>query len=188
MTNICHESCITFGKKVLSKDDIKEKKILDVGSFDVNGSLRPYIMTLGPLSYIGIDMEKGHGVDMVCSANDILEKFGNESFDVVISTELLEHVKDWANVISNIKNICKRDGIILITTRSYGFQFHPYPNDFWRFELEDMMHIFSDCHILNLEKDSQAAGVFIKIKKPDNFIEKNLSGYKLYNMSHHGRV
>ena len=188
MIKICHESCISFGKRALSKDDIKEKKVLDVGSFDVNGSLRPHIMTLEPKSYIGIDMEKGPGVDIVCTADHISDKFEKESFDVVINTELLEHVKDWKKVISNIKNVCKNGGIILITTRSLGFQFHPYPIDYWRYEIEDMKNIFSDCNILILEKDSQAAGVFIKVKKPLNFVEKNLSDYKLYNMNNHKKV
>jgi hypothetical protein len=45
-----------------------------------------------------------------------------------------------------------------------------------------MSNIFSDCTIEKLEKDQQAPGVFIKALKPDNFIEKNLSGYKLYNI------
>ncbi len=153
---MCHVSCIVFGAKYLSKDEVKGKKVLEVGSYDVNGSLRPIIESWEPAEYIGVDIEEGPGVDVICNADNIVEHFGKETFDIVISTELLEHVWDWRRVISNIKNICKSNGIILITTRSYGFPYHAYPYDFWRYELEDMKNIFSDCELMVLENDFQA--------------------------------
>lgn len=178
---MCHFSCIIFGAKNLTKEEVRGKKVIEVGSYDVNGSLRPLVKSWEPAEYVGIDIEKGPGVDVICNAEEIVEKFGKESFDIVISTELLEHVRDWRKVISNIKNVCKPNGIILITTRSYGFRFHSFPYDFWRYELEDMKNIFSDCEILVLEKD-QDPGVFVKLKKPNKFVEKDLSGYKLYSI------
>lgn len=185
---MCHISCIVFGAKNLTKEEIKGKRVIEIGSYDVNGSLRPIIESWEPAEYIGVDIEKGPGVDIVCNAEDVVEKFGKESFDVVISTEVLEHVRDWRKVISNIKNICKPNGLILITTRSYGFGYHAHPYDFWRYELEDMKNIFSDCEILVLEKDSQAPGVFVKVKKPNKFIEKELLNYKLYSVVVNKRV
>jgi len=175
-------SCILFAAKNLNKEEIIKKKVLEVGSYNINGSIRPLIESWKPKEYIGVDIIRGVGVDFICDANNLIEKFGKNSFDVVIATEVLEHVKDWKRVISNIKNVCKPNGIILITVRSYGFHYHPFSYDFWRFELNDMKNIFSDCNILTLERDDQAPGVFIKIKKPDNFFEKDLTGYKLYNI------
>ncbi len=121
-------------------------------------------------------------MDIVCNAEDIVDKFGKESFDIVISTELLEHVRDWRRVISNIKNVCAPGGIIVITTRSIGFGVHGYPYDFWRYQLEDMIEVFSDCDMMILEQDSEKPGVFVKAKKPTDFAEKDLSGHKLYSM------
>lgn len=187
---MCHMSCIEFGKRALIQKDIEGKRVIEVGSLNVNGSLRNTIMKFNPLDYIGIDIIKGLGVDIICRAEDMIEEFGENSFDVVVSTELIEHVKDWRKVISNIKNVCKLGGIILITTRSYGFPFHGYPHDFWRYELEDMEVIFSDCEILILEKDNSKIiskrnrpGVFLKIRKPKNFKEKSLSGISLYKVN-----
>ena len=177
-----------FGAKNLSRREIQGRKVLEVGSYNVNGSLRPILEAWKPARYTGIDIKEGSGVDIACNAESILEKFGKESFDAVISTELLEHVKDWKKVISNIKNVCKPNGIILITTRSHGASYHGYPSDFWRYELDDMENIFSDCKILVLEKDFETPGVFIKVKKPHNFIEKDLSGYKLYSIVVNKRV
>jgi len=188
-------SCLEFGKRTLNQKEIEGKKIIEVGSLNVNGSLRDTIIKYNPANYIGIDIIQGPGVDVICKAENMVKKFGKNSFDVVVSTELLEHVKDWRKVIHNIKNICKPDGIISITTRSYGYLFHEYPNDFWRYELEDMERIFSDCNIIILEKDNSniiskrnRPGVFLKVKKPTNFIERNLSGILLYNINSKKRV
>ena len=106
----------------------------------------------------------------------------------MISTELIEHVSDWKKAVSNIKNICKRNGIMLITTRSYGFRYHSYPYDCWRYELSDMEYIFSDCIIEKLEKDRLHPGVFIKARKPKAFEEKVLSDYALYSIVENKRI
>jgi SAM-dependent methyltransferase len=179
---MCHVTCVIFGVLNLTKEDIKGKKVIEIGSYDVNGSLRSYFESLEPQEYVGIDIEEGPCVDMICKAEEVLDKFGPGSFDVIISTELIEHVEDWQNVITNIKEICKEGGIILITTRSYGFPYHPSPTDFWRYEKEDLEEIFADFTILALEVDKEFPGVFIKAKKPKKFVAKDLSNYKLYNM------
>lgn len=179
---MCHPSCIVFGAINLKKEDVEGKKVIEIGSYDVNGSIRSIIESLNPAEYVGVDLEEGPGVDLVCSAEEVLNCFNEEAFDVVISTEMIEHVLDWKKVISNIKKICKPDGIILITTRSYGFPFHPSPTDYWRFEYEDMETIFSDCEILVLEKDQEFPGVFIKARKPVKFNENDLTNHKLYSI------
>jgi SAM-dependent methyltransferase len=88
------------------------------------------------------------------------------SFDLVITTEMLEHVQDWKAVIANMKGVLKPGGVIFITTRSEGFPFHEYPGDYWRFEVEDMREIFSDFKIETLLPDPSEPGVFIRARKP----------------------
>lgn len=185
---MCHESVINFGTRSLKRDEILGKRVLDVGSLDINGSLRDYVVGLGCKEYIGIDMRNGKGVDIVCNTDDMVEKFGKESFDIIICSEALEHVLNWKRAISNIKNVCKKDGIIVIMVPSYGFGLHDYPTDYWRYELDDMKNIFSDCKILILEKDSQIEGVFVKIKKESLLLEKDLSDYELYNIVENKRI
>lgn len=180
---MCNASGIVFGVKNLNLEEIKGKKIIEVGAYDVNGSLRPIIESWAePSEYIGVDIVRGHGVDVVCMAERMINVFGKERFDIVICTELIEHVRDWKKVVSNIKNICKPNGVIIITTRSKGFKYHGFPYDFWRYELHDLKKIFSDCEIITLENDTAAPGVFLKAKKPVEFIEKDLTTYKLFNV------
>ncbi|MFZ5998464.1 MAG: class I SAM-dependent methyltransferase [Nitrospirota bacterium] len=185
---MCNVSGIIFGVKNLTKEEVQGKRVLEIGSYDANGSLRPILETWQPAEYVGVDIEKGPGVDVICKVEDIIREFGKENFDVVISTEVIEHVLDWRKALSNMKNICKPDGIILITTRSYGYPFHPTPCDFWRYESEDMENIFSDCELISLEKDPRDPGIFIKIRKPMQFVEKDLSHYELYSMVVNKRV
>jgi 2-polyprenyl-3-methyl-5-hydroxy-6-metoxy-1,4-benzoquinol methylase len=179
---MCNISCITFGAINLNKDEVFNKRIIEVGSNNVNGSLRPIYESWNPAEYVGIDIEYGPGVDIICDAEDILERFGKNSFDIVVSTELLEHVRNWRKVVSNLKNVCKPGGIIIITTRSFGHHYHGFPYDFWRYEIDDMKYIFSDCNIDKIEKDTEYPGVFLRVTKPDNFFENNLSNYQLFSI------
>ena len=185
---MCDINCIIFGATNLRREEIEGKDVIEVGSKDVNGSLRSFVESREPAEYIGVDIEMGPGVDILCSAEDIIDKFGKDAFDLVLSTELIEHVEDWRKVISNFKNICRQGGIILITTRSQGFKYHGYPYDFWRYESDDMKIIFSDFLIEKIEKDELSPGVFIKAKKPEVFFEKDLSSYTLYSIIDDKRV
>jgi len=185
---MCNASCVIFGATSLTKEEVEGKKIIEVGSFDVNGSLRPIIELWKPASYIGVDIQAGPGVDVVCRAETIVDAFGKESFDVVISTELLEHVREWRTVVSNIKHICRGNGILVITAPSRGFHYHGYPYDFWRYELADMEYIFSDCVIERLEKDRLAPGVFMRARKPKDFVDRELADYALHSIIVNRRV
>lgn len=185
---MCHESCFSFVARNLSSDEVKGKKVIEIGSYYVNGSVRPYVEWLKPAQYIGVDIAEGPCVDEVCDSAQIVERFGEKSFDIVISTEMLEHVKDWRLIVNNLKRICKPGGIILITTRSRGFVYHPFPYDLWRYEAEDMSEIFSDLNITALEKDTQAPGIFMKALKPADYKENNLSEYKLFSMIANSRI
>ena len=124
-------------KHALTVSDVRDKRVLEVGSLDVNGSVRGDIMELGPAEYVGIDIRPGPGVDEICDAGDLVARFGENAFDVVVSTELLEHARDWRRVISNIKRVTKPDGVMIVSTRSYGVDFHRRPFDYWRYEKED---------------------------------------------------
>jgi SAM-dependent methyltransferase len=178
-----HISVLEFFIENTQKEEFENKRILEVGSRYVNGSVRPLIEKFfNPKEYIGVDIEKGKFVDVVCDAENLVDYFGRETFDVVISTELLEHVKDWRKVINNMKEVLKPNGYIYITTRSKGFPYHGYPYDFWRYEVEDMKEIFKDFEIIKLEKDPEAPGVFLKVKKPVDFKPIKLKDIELYSI------
>ena len=179
---MCNIDCIRWGAKNIKKQEVAGKRVLEVGSYDVNGSLRYIVELLEPAEYIGVDIAEGPGVDVVCPAEKLLGRFGKESFDLVISTCVLEHVRDWKTAVSNMKNLCKPGGILLIAVPS-DWPSHDHPYDFWRFEKEDVAQIFSDCETVALEEHvRKRTAVFAKFRKPAAFAEKDLSGYALYSM------
>src|SRR5947208_8594501 len=92
---VCKAACILFGFRSISLSEVAGKRVLEIGSADRNGSLRPIIESYHPSEYVGIDVEPGPGVDRVAEAGQIAQVFGEESFDLVVSTETLEHIRDW---------------------------------------------------------------------------------------------
>lgn len=179
---MCNRACVDFGQVNLQKEDVCGKGVIEIGAMDVNGSLRPHVESLGPSRYIGVDIQAGPGVDVICDAESLLAVFGPESFELVISTELLEHVRDWRRVVSVMKKLLKSEGLLLITTRSKGFPYHGYPYDFWRYELSDMRVIFADFTIGALQSDPEDPGVFIKARKPRPFKERDISDIELFSV------
>lgn len=185
---MCNTNCINFVQDNLKQSEVKGKKILEIGSRDVNGSVRPYIESLGPFSYTGVDIINGPGVDEICNILDLLTKYGENQFDVVICTEVMEHVENWRKAISNIKNILKPKGVLTLTVPSKGFPYHGYPFDYWRYEADDLKTIFSDTSINVIQKDTSRSGVFIKTYIPQNFTENTFESYKLYSILRGKRI
>ncbi len=167
----------------IKDEDFNSKRIVEVGSKYVNGSIQPIIKKYyHPKEYFGVDISPGKMVDLVLSVEELPNYFGADSFDTVISTEMIEHIKDWRLAINAMKTILKPNGTIFLTTRSKGFGYHGYHYDFWRYEVEDLEKIFSDFKIISLKKDKNAPGVFLKAQKNRTSGTKDLSSIELYSM------
>jgi SAM-dependent methyltransferase len=185
---MCNVAGVVFAASTLSRDDIQGRRVLEVGSHDVNGSLRPVLESWGPAEYVGVDLAPGPGVDVVCPAEQLVARFGTARFDVLVSTEVIEHVEDWRAVISNCKRVLAPGGLILLTTRSPGYPYHAFPHDFWRYDQADMRAIFADFEILALQDDPTRPGVFLQARKPAAWEERDLTGYMLHSVVTGSRV
>jgi SAM-dependent methyltransferase len=163
---MCIQSCIDFTKDALNHADVNGKAVLEVGAFDVNGTVRGLVDGMEPMTYLGVDIEGGPGVDEICDVGDLVARYGSGSFDVVITTEMLEHVRDWRSAIENLKGVVRPGGTLIATTRSPGFKYHGYPADYWRYTKDDMEVLFTDFTIERLEDDPLAPGVFVKARRP----------------------
>ena len=119
--------------------DKLEGKVLEVGSYNVNGSLKKLIP-----HRVGTDMRAGPEVDIVCNAEDLRKHFDAESFDAVISTETLEHIKDWRAAVTAMWEVLKTQGWLIITMASVNKGRHAYPDDYWRMLPEHVLRIFPD--------------------------------------------
>ena len=103
--------------------------IVDIGSQDVNGSLR----SVAPKNnkYIGVDFVEAKGVDIVIT-DPYSFPFENETVDVVVSSSCLEHSELFWLVFNESLRILKPTGLLYINAPSNG-AFHRYPVDCWRF-------------------------------------------------------
>jgi SAM-dependent methyltransferase len=166
-----HTSVLNFLNRVASEPRIRGKRVLEVGAFNVNGSPRLVIEPLGPATYVGVDIAPQEGfVDVVLDACDLAEHFGLAAFDVVICTEVLEHVADWEKVTKGLDEVLAPGGLLVVTTRSPGFPLHSYPSDHWRYVPEDLGAMYPNYRMLYLgdDPDPNSPGVFLAgIKLPE---------------------
>jgi SAM-dependent methyltransferase len=180
---MCSPSCVDFVRTHVSSVDVIGKHVLEVGALDVNGSARPVIEALEPASYTGTDITWGRGVDELCDVTGLIERYGEDTFDLVVSTELVEHVKDWRAAFTNLKAVVRPGGTILVTTRSRGFKVHGYPRDYWRYEPEDMERVFADFEEVMIEPDGHRPGVFVRARKPmQSSVEAPLTHIALFSV------
>ena len=125
-----HSSAMRIGGKFLEnywRDDMST--ILEIGSYDVNGSLR----TMQPRGsdWIGVDIEAGPGVDQVVEIGKPLP-FADNSFDLVIATSVFEHDPSFWKTLADMSRLVKESGHIFITAPSNGMV-HRFPIDCFRF-------------------------------------------------------
>jgi SAM-dependent methyltransferase len=172
-------ACMEFGQRVLGETDIRRRDVLEVGARDVNGSLRPWIGFLDPASYLGVDIASGTGVDRIGRVEELLADHGPNRFDLIVATELVEHVLDWRAAFDNMKAVLKPQGRLLLTTRSPGFPLHGYPSDYWRYETNDIGRILADFTVEALERDPSEPGVFVLARKPVGWQPTDLSLVRL---------
>ena len=113
-------------------------KVIDVGA----GSAKYKTIILKKAdAYLAFDVVAGDNIDHV---GDVLNMpFANESFDTVISTQVLEHVeKPWV-MIKEIERILKPNGICILTA-PFLISYHPDPTDFFRYTESGIISLFKN--------------------------------------------
>ncbi|MEW5965698.1 MAG: class I SAM-dependent methyltransferase [Pseudomonadota bacterium] len=94
-------------------------RVLEVGSLDINGSVRDFFKDC---EYTGLDVAPGPNVDIVCEG----QKYDapSDSYDVVISCEVMEHNPYWAETFQNMIRLCRPGGLIVMTCATTGRREH----------------------------------------------------------------
>ena len=101
--------------------------VLEFGSYDVNGTLKPIFISH---KYTGLDMEQGPNVDIVANSHSV--PLDNASVDVIISSSNFEHDDQFWVTFLEMCRLIKEGGYIYICAPSTGM-YHGYPGDCWRF-------------------------------------------------------
>jgi len=101
-----------FVKEILP-DFFINKKVLDVGSGDINGNNG---FLFEDCEYDGNDVIEAQNVTIVSKTKDLL--FCDNVFDTIISTECFEHDPEYKESLIKIYNMLKPDGLFCFTCAS----------------------------------------------------------------------
>jgi SAM-dependent methyltransferase len=94
-------------------------RVLDLGGRDVNGTPRRLFRKAA--AYVSVDLRDGPGVDIVADAADLHLR---ERFDVVVSTELLEHTPRGEAIVAAAHRHLTPGGTFLATMAGPGREPH----------------------------------------------------------------
>ena len=120
-----------FVDNYIRKTD-QSKRVLDVGSYDVNGSFRHLFDGISDLEYIGLDMADGPNVDYVPKDPYDWKELDDNSFDFIISANAFEHIEYPWLTICQIGKKLKNGGFACIIAPN-SISEHRYPVDCYRY-------------------------------------------------------
>lgn len=109
----------------------KEVKVLDIGSYNVNGCYRT-LFTNTKVKYTGLDVSKGPNVDLVPKDPYSWIEIPDNTYDYVISGNAFEHIEYPWLTIKEIYRVLKQDGIACILA-PFALGEHKYPTDCYRY-------------------------------------------------------
>jgi SAM-dependent methyltransferase len=104
-------------------------RVLEAGA---GGS--PFSAILRDLSeeLVTLDIEDRYGdIDLVADIHEMTE-VESDSFDVVVCTQVLEHLKDPQRALQEIRRVLHDDGVAIVSAPHLSM-IHEAPNDYFRF-------------------------------------------------------
>ncbi|MBK8700530.1 MAG: methyltransferase domain-containing protein [Saprospiraceae bacterium] len=129
-----------------NSSNIEKAKVLDVGSYDVNGSYK-HLFPIDKFDYKGLDMAEGPNVDIFIENPYIWKNLETDSFDVVISGQAFEHIEFFWLTLAEMTRVLKKGGLLCIIAPN-GFGEHRFPVDCYRFFTDGMISL---ARFVNLE-------------------------------------
>jgi SAM-dependent methyltransferase len=111
------------------------KRVLDVGC-----GLKPYYpFFTRAAEYVGVDVVEIPSADIVGPIEAL--PIDDDSFDIVLCTQVLEHADDPAAAVRELHRVTKPGGRVLASTHGV-MVFHPNPNDYWRWTHTGLRRLF----------------------------------------------
>ena len=108
-----HNEVYEFVAKCVTGVDFTEKRVLEIGSKNVNGTVKTLF---GGAFYLGIDLLPGKDVDLVIGANDFSKlEFWKNTFEYCVSAEALEHCPDPLDILICAIECLKPGGKFIVT-------------------------------------------------------------------------
>jgi SAM-dependent methyltransferase len=113
------------------------RRVLDVGC-----GVKPYLPFFGGASsYVGVDVQENPHADLHGAIEALPVDDG--SFDIVLATQVLEHVDDPAAAVRELHRVTAPGGRVLASTHGV-MVYHPNPVDYWRWTHTGLEKLFLD--------------------------------------------
>ena len=129
--------------KLIGNFKDKEIKVLVIGA----GQKSRYYKEIFGKKTVTSDVHLQYGVDLVFDAHNI--PFANETFDIVLAQQVLEHcIRPW-QVAEEFERVVKKEGLIQIEV-PFCFPYHSAPYDFFRYTYSGLRSLFRLCKVKDL--------------------------------------
>jgi len=112
-------------------------KILDYGC-----GAKPYKYLFGDKieKYVGVDVGDNPDADVLIQPGEKLS-FKNNEFDIILSSQVLEHVEDVDSYMKECNRVLKDNGLLMLSTHG-TWQYHAAPYDFNRWTSVGLKSLF----------------------------------------------
>ena len=87
-------------------------------------------------TYVGADLAGNKDAELVIGPDGRVNAQDN-TFDCVLSSQVLEHVTDPQLYLSEARRVLKPDGSLVLSTHGI-WPYHPDPTDFWRWTVDGL--------------------------------------------------
>lgn len=127
-----HHSSLTHMERLVNQylNTDSELTILDIGSYDVNGSYKS-LLSQPKWHYTGIDLSAGPNVDLVLTSPYRIPLPDGHA-DLIVSGQAFEHIEYFWLTWMEMVRVLKPNGQIFLLAPSRGPE-HGYPVDCWRY-------------------------------------------------------
>jgi SAM-dependent methyltransferase len=107
-------------------------------ALDFGCGAEPYssLFTSRGVAYVGADIDRGHAVAI---DSDGKLGVGAGYADLVVSFQVLEHVRDIGTYFAEAKRVLREDGLLLLSTHGTWLH-HPHPEDHRRWTRMGLTH------------------------------------------------
>lgn len=104
---------------------------------------------------VGLDLHAAPGIAVVGDARHLPVR--TDTFDVVVCTEMLEHVQEPQAAVDEMWRVLKPGGMLVLTTR-FLFPIHDAPHDYFRFTKYGLRHLLRRFEIHELQEETDSLG------------------------------
>ena len=136
-------------------------RLLDVGcgSKPYEPIFRPYVA-----EYVGVEHESTFEVTAAehsTNRPDVLYDgdrlpFADDTFDTVLSVQVLEHTPHPAALVVEMGRVLKPDGILILTA-PFSFRLHEEPHDYFRYSPHGLRQLCTDAGLTVIEMQQQGS-------------------------------